>query len=811
MNISLSDFNFDDISESGGKSCFSGGLEFGIFDSWNHDSLTNRIGESNCGFDYTGSRWDPWHACSPISNSEYCITSTLTSDDKACIDAASYLWDDQNDGSEYVCDPILYSIWPYYCEVGDWSGKYGNADYDNSRDLLSLYSGGSAFEAEAFDLSGKAIVFRCNTGDRVFCAPFVEYEDSITEEEIASYPRKTVQNDTYSQIAVFDTGDSDNTDDDDDSSFQSYILLTYYGKYEIVIDLASLTIPGNCGNEILYRIYDTWDSNSNCADEIGNFYDPTITCVENSDMDAKGYCTGSYLCNDDEYEYDCDYSGDVENRFQCAPGDLSGKYGSIDISSSSNFFLNMSGYDPLMIAIEQLEGKSVALLCGDDRSMILACAGFTNYTADAGLYGSNTATSKKKKKKKSNDEPDTILGLSSSIFWAIFTLVAVSAVPCIVKFKKSAGTTDIEKKQKEAVQMAKHQAFSDEKNNRKNNNTVTDQSGEMNTEEVKANNRTKNRKDNAHRRSRTTNYEKGSMQKKNQRTSSDVNFYNGRNQKQRHNHRQNHNQHNGNGSNNSYRPKSKQNANNRVQNAQHMMLYSQSQNSLYSGASASGDNSGRQPNPKRVHFKESSELIAKKSLRSPRTFVSNSNTSSNNRDEYYGDDGYENYDYYGTQAQDSGYYDEANGNEYYNQADSNNNNNNNNTSNYDHDGYDWNGNDPNAGYDYNYTDNTNQNYNYNDDHQQANVNTNINNANNNGDEYYQDEYYEENGDEQYNEEYYDENGNQEYNEQYGDEYYNYDDQYDAQYDDQNQNENQNQNPHLFVLNEDKEVSGSHGL
>ena len=78
------------------------------------------------------------------------------------------------------------------------------------------------------------------------------------------------------------------------------------------------------------------------------------------------------------FEQICDYNGDKYNGHDCAPGDLSGRYGSMDLSTSATQLYDVSGYDPLMKPLDQLTGKSVALLYTSDK-FIIAWAVFEIY------------------------------------------------------------------------------------------------------------------------------------------------------------------------------------------------------------------------------------------------------------------------------------------------------------------------------------------------------------------------------------------------------------------------------------------------
>ena len=120
---------------------------------------------------------------------------------------------------------------------------------------------------------------------------------------------------------------------------------------------------------------------SDCEDYIDSFYDPTHQCM---DFSGSEYCYGSsYLCNDIEYSYDCDFDN---YRYSCGPGDLSGKFGDITASAES-FSLSESGPGTLIPHTEDLVDLIVAVYCGDidDDISYLACAPFDEYESGDGV------------------------------------------------------------------------------------------------------------------------------------------------------------------------------------------------------------------------------------------------------------------------------------------------------------------------------------------------------------------------------------------------------------------------------------------
>ena len=140
----------------------------------------------------------------------------------------------------------------------------------------------------------------------------------------------------------------------------------------------------DCGSDTLYyRIFDDWDSDSyyamgdNCDDIVGGFYDPTISCAPNS---TSIYCDhyNDARCNDTSYNYTCNYN-QPSNRYLCAPGDLSGKFGPIYFTpEGANFsytYYTIYEMDDLMIDLDLLDGKSLVVQCSDTME-IVACAMF---------------------------------------------------------------------------------------------------------------------------------------------------------------------------------------------------------------------------------------------------------------------------------------------------------------------------------------------------------------------------------------------------------------------------------------------------
>ena len=213
-----------------------GGVRFGIHTMWNHDESVDKLLD-DCGSEFTGNRWDPWLGCSMVSSNTYCESNDECVPFGGASDAYSVSLE-----SEYGCDTTNYKSNPYSCEVGDLSGKYGELSYNSKKELIEIIVG-SAFEVDGFDLGTMSIVFRCHDGSRAFCSPFEEYY-AITDDTTnldRSYQNTSVDN-VVSKKAYF--------------SDSAYVYLSYFGKYEIVVTSDDITVPGNCGDSIYYRVFD---------------------------------------------------------------------------------------------------------------------------------------------------------------------------------------------------------------------------------------------------------------------------------------------------------------------------------------------------------------------------------------------------------------------------------------------------------------------------------------------------------------------------------------------------------------------------
>merc|ERR1712039_931468 len=130
------------------------------------------------------------------------------------------------------------------------------------------------------------------------------------------------------------------------------------------------------------------ESSDSCADAVGKAYDPTDSCVDFSESEL---CTNGVLCNgnsDSAYEYNCDWDAD---RYSCAPGDLSGKFGLITDPANGEKHVHYESDDSLTPVTDDLVGKVMAIYCpyADSSTPIyLACAPIEELVADdSGVKG----------------------------------------------------------------------------------------------------------------------------------------------------------------------------------------------------------------------------------------------------------------------------------------------------------------------------------------------------------------------------------------------------------------------------------------
>jgi len=325
--------------------CTDGGLKYHIHKYWTHSNSTDRY-VSGCGSTYTGGHWDPWHGCGSASGNDYC------SNNGGCIPVSDYSADFTSDA--------------FSAEVGDWNGKYGLAVVD---DGLMSFTDSSYFEVtpDDMDLMNFSIVFHCNSGSRAFCAPFIEDTSTSATQSIPEQTNVT----GYTSVGAYY--------DDIGSKIQFFTN----GSVEMYWDPTYLYEETGCDN-FSYGIFEagnmSWDysngymlTGDDCADYVGDFYDPTHQCMDFSGSD---YCNATGLCGDANYSYSCDFASD---RYSCAPGDLSGKMGSVSADSVTYATLDSTALIP---RVSTLDGMMAVFYCGNNSEGISygACAPIRNET-----------------------------------------------------------------------------------------------------------------------------------------------------------------------------------------------------------------------------------------------------------------------------------------------------------------------------------------------------------------------------------------------------------------------------------------------
>lgn len=347
---------------TGFATCTDGGMSYHIHKLWADNTTTESLGVDECGPAFTGGHWDPWHACGSASGNAYCGDSA---DEFMCIPKGGdyYVPDYRTDAGDYYVNYM-----PFTAEVGDWSGKYGKLMLDNTSLTLSAEVS-SAWEVMPDEIEGFSVVFHCNAGDRAFCAIFEESDTEAT----ATVPS---QASSTSATAIFSGS-------------------TLNGLPSVITIAADGSVSGFIAAQDVYTDEDTdgctmfeWGVfeagstaleegalGADCADAVGAFYDPTHQCPSWSGSE---YCTDGKLCMDPDYMYECDLTTD---RYTCAPGDFSGKFGSID--PTETFSISETGQATLTPLASDLEGKVMAVYCAEaDQSdlTVFACAPINVYS-----------------------------------------------------------------------------------------------------------------------------------------------------------------------------------------------------------------------------------------------------------------------------------------------------------------------------------------------------------------------------------------------------------------------------------------------
>ena len=228
-------------------------------------------------------------------------------------------------------------------------------------------------------------------------------------------------------ISALITGDSD----DSETYWHRFLvaadaLVSIRSSFELfnATFLDMMEIPDDCGDNLVFRVYDAWTANNgmivsyngtDCDNIVGNYYDPINSCESdsNSELVETGFCNCTdYSCNTSDY-----FNG--VNRFGCSPSDLSGKYGALPIDL--NFSINITFTDDLSITNAELEGKSLVIQCQDSYEKVV-CAKFVSYNYNVSVTtptstGVNTIV-----------EPNSTMGENESKGMFIWSVNVVSSV-----------------------------------------------------------------------------------------------------------------------------------------------------------------------------------------------------------------------------------------------------------------------------------------------------------------------------------------------------------------------------------------------
>merc|ERR1712241_374119 len=199
--------------------------------------------------------------------------------------------------------------------------------------------------------------FHCADGSRAFCAPFVESSEEVTATAIA-------QDDIMDAVA----------------DFVSVGSITMYpsGAVDVALDMTGVST--SCAGALGYGLFKKGTSNldgysTSCGD-VGFPYDPTNACWLSY---TDGLCDNGELCtgfSGSTYAYDCDFSSN--NRYSCAPGDLSGKFGLITDPANAALNVMYAGDESLIPMTEDMTDQQLvmAIYCAADATPV-ACTPVT--------------------------------------------------------------------------------------------------------------------------------------------------------------------------------------------------------------------------------------------------------------------------------------------------------------------------------------------------------------------------------------------------------------------------------------------------
>jgi hypothetical protein len=328
--------------------CTTGGLSYHIHELWEFND--SRTESTMCGGDYTGGHWDPWLACGAASGNPYCGDGTGTQ----CIPKSAYSVD--------------FPAMPFSAEVGDWSSKYGKLMMDDEMMISSMQS--NYYEVMPEEMMGYSVVFHCNEGARAFCAVFEESADPVTQ-TIPGQGSSMGARVIFSELAA--------------GLLPSEVTITSSGSVSGFIaaqDVFTDAATDGCAT-FEYGVFEVGSValtesavGDGCDGAVGDFYDPTHQCPSWSGSE---YCTDGLLCGDAGYAYDCDFEAD---RYSCAPGDFSGKFGPLDPTATLTFPTETMG--ALVPMASDLVGKVMAVYCSEEDQpelTVFACAPITEIGA----------------------------------------------------------------------------------------------------------------------------------------------------------------------------------------------------------------------------------------------------------------------------------------------------------------------------------------------------------------------------------------------------------------------------------------------